>query len=85
MSEAIARAGCFESESSRNVRGENQRKVGSRRMLFGTDHPFFPPLEETEKWLSVVENLDAIENVWGWGEDEKDAVRGRNAIELFRL
>ena len=41
-------------------------------MLFGTDHPFFPPLLETEKWKSVVENLDAIDGVQGWWtQDEK--------------
>ena len=37
-------------------------------MLFGTDHPFFPPLKETDKWKSVMENLEAIESVEGWGE-----------------
>jgi aminocarboxymuconate-semialdehyde decarboxylase len=54
-------------------------------MLFGTDHPFFPPLGETDKWRSVVENLEAIEGVEGWSEEVKDGVRGRNALTLFRL
>ncbi|EIW61491.1 amidohydrolase 2 [Trametes versicolor FP-101664 SS1] len=62
-----------------------QRRLGSGRMLFGTDHPFFPPLGETEKWKSVVENLEAIDGVWGWTEKEKDAVRGGNAFSLFSL
>jgi hypothetical protein len=34
-------------------------------MLFGTDHPFFSPPGEVEKWRSVMENLEAIE-----GEDK---------------
>jgi hypothetical protein len=54
-------------------------------MLFGTDHPFFPPLSSTEKWRSVVENLEAIDRVQGWSEAEKEGVRGKNAMELFSL
>ncbi|KAG8860108.1 hypothetical protein FRB96_004131 [Tulasnella sp. 330] len=64
------------------------KKVGSRRLLWGTDHPFFPPISDDAsegKWQSVVENLKAIEDVAVWGEDEKDGVRGRTAIELFNL
>ncbi|KAJ7178945.1 hypothetical protein C8R46DRAFT_1159667 [Mycena filopes] len=61
------------------------RALGSRRMLFGTDHPFFPPLQSTEKWKSVVENLQAIDAVAGWGQAEKDGVRGGNALSLFNL
>ncbi|KAJ7682595.1 hypothetical protein DFH06DRAFT_1278160 [Mycena polygramma] len=47
------------------------KRLGSRRMLFGTDHPFFPPLQSTEQWRSVVENLQAIDAVAGWGQDGK--------------
>jgi predicted TIM-barrel fold metal-dependent hydrolase len=54
-------------------------------MLFGTDHPFFPPLRETEKWRSVVENLEAIEEVESWDEEDKAGVKGRNALALFGL
>jgi aminocarboxymuconate-semialdehyde decarboxylase len=54
-------------------------------MLFGTDHPFFPPLNNSEKWKSVVENLDAINGVQGWAQYEKDGVRGGNALSLFNL
>jgi predicted TIM-barrel fold metal-dependent hydrolase len=54
-------------------------------MLFGTDHPFFPPLGETGKWRSVVENLEAIEEVSGWSEEDKEGVRGQNALRLFGL
>lgn len=54
-------------------------------MLFGTDHPFFPPLKETDQWKSVTENLEAIEGVEGWGEVEKANVRGGNAVRIFEL
>ncbi|KAI0031660.1 hypothetical protein K488DRAFT_51627 [Vararia minispora EC-137] len=60
-------------------------REGSRRMLFGTDHPFFPPLGAEEKWRSVVENLEAIEGVGAWRDEERDGVRGGNALRLFGL
>lgn len=89
VSDVIGRAEAFSARASsaaasKNVR-TNKRKIGSRRMVFGTDHPFFPPLSETEKWKSVVENLEAIDGVDGWEEAEKDAVRGGNALSLFGL
>ncbi|TFY69417.1 hypothetical protein EVJ58_g422 [Rhodofomes roseus] len=65
--------------------GVEQRRLGSRRMMFGTDHPFFPPLKETDKWKSVLENLEAIEGVYGWSEEDKAGVRGGNALALFGL
>lgn len=61
------------------------RKIGSQRMMFGTDHPFFPPLKESEKWKSVVENLEAIDSVSGWDEIDREGVRGENALKLFNL
>lgn len=61
------------------------RSVGSQRMMFGTDHPFFPPLSATEKWKSVTENLEAIERTEGWSEADKDGVRGGNALSLFKI
>jgi hypothetical protein len=52
----------------------------------GTDHPFFPPLEnEGSRWKSVDENLDAIAGVAGWGDAEKSKVMGTNAVELFGI
>ena len=90
VSDAIGRAASFEAQvgstvNSKGVGLEERRRKGSARMLFGTDHPFFPPLSEKEKWPSVVENLEAIDGVYGWGEAEKDAVRGGNALALFGL
>lgn len=59
---------------------------GTDRILFGTDHPFFPPLAgEGSRWKSVDENLDAIAGVPGWGDAERAKVMGRNAVKLFGL
>ncbi|KAJ5697574.1 2-amino-3-carboxymuconate-6-semialdehyde decarboxylase [Penicillium malachiteum] len=57
------------------------------RLMFGTDHPFFPPLhDEDEKWPSVTTNYQAIRNCFG---DEKagsiDMVLGDNASRVLRL
>lgn len=83
VSDAVARSGRYRNGAS--VSGPPQRSLGSQRMLFGTDHPFFPPLSSTEKWRSVVENLEAIEAVQGWSQTDRDGVRGGNAIALFNL
>ncbi|TBU49031.1 amidohydrolase 2 [Dichomitus squalens] len=92
VSDAIGRADKYASagasaaaSSAKGTDGTAQKRLGAQRMLFGTDHPFFPPLSESEKWKSVVENLEAIDGVYGWDEADKDAVRGGNAIALFNL
>jgi aminocarboxymuconate-semialdehyde decarboxylase len=38
-------------EAGATTRALADRAAGSKRMLFGTDHPFFPPLRETEKYV----------------------------------
>lgn len=59
---------------------------GADRLLFGTDHPFFPPLEEEEKeWLSVTTNYKAINATFGEKSKEADDVLGGNAIRILRL
>ena len=59
-------------------------KVGVEKVLFGTDHPFFPPLEEGEqKWMSVETNLDAV--VEGRDGVGIGRILGKNAIELLGL
>lgn len=85
VSDTIARAARYEKGPPRSIKEQLDRSVGSKKMVFGTDHPFFPPLSETERWRSVVENLDAIDAVQGWSETHKDGVRGGNALELFGL
>jgi len=84
VADVIGRGPAFATEGGLR----NDRASGYRKMLFGTDHPFFPPLEGSDgeqQWQSVVENLQAIDSVKGWGEEEQDAVKGLNAVELFSL
>ncbi|CAK5275386.1 unnamed protein product [Mycena citricolor] len=84
VSDAIARSARYET----GVTASDftlDRGLGSQRMLFGTDHPFFPPLASTQKWKSVVENLEAIEAVSGWTAAQREGVRGANALSLFNL
>ena len=83
VSDVIARANRYKPVS--HISGVSTRSAGSKRMLFGTDHPFFPPLTASDNWKSVTENLDAIDNVQGWSQDDRDGVRGENARSLFML
>ena len=94
MAGTIGRANRFSGQGDEKVpaesatllqREQDETRAGSAQMLFGTDHPFFPPLGAEDKWRSVIENLDAIESVGAWGSAEKDGVRGRNALKLFGL
>ncbi|KAI0082420.1 amidohydrolase 2 [Panus rudis PR-1116 ss-1] len=90
VSDVIGRAEKFSAapssaSASKGVGLQAKRSLGNQRMLFGTDHPFFPPLRKTDKWKSVVENLEAIDGVEGWNEEGKADVRGGNARRLFGL
>jgi len=60
---------------------------GEDRVLFGTDHPFFPPLGEGEgaKWASVETNYEAISKALGSGSEEGKAALGGNAVRILRL
>ncbi|KDN49248.1 amidohydrolase 2 [Tilletiaria anomala UBC 951] len=70
-----------------------EAREGSRRFVFGTDHPFFPPVEEehTEMsdeqilWRSVTENLASLAAVPGWGEAEREGVMSENARRILGL
>ena len=70
-------------ERAKKFRGTEQ--VGSERILFGTDHPFFPPLSSTDRWMSVLENLDSIDTIGTWSEAQKGGVCGKNAMSLLDL
>lgn len=60
--------------------------VGERRVLFGTDHPFFPPLEDgEEEWASVRMNVEAVRMAFGDDEEGAKRVLGGNAVELLKL
>lgn len=59
---------------------------GKDRLMFGTDHPFFPPLEdEDNEWLSVKTNSAAVNGVFGSDEKSRDDVMGANAVRVLRL
>ncbi|KAI1406051.1 hypothetical protein F4819DRAFT_284447 [Hypoxylon fuscum] len=60
---------------------------GVDRLLFGTDHPFFPPLgsDEQGEWESVTWNAEAVRKALGDESDGARAVMGGNAIEVLRL
>lgn len=91
VSSAIGRSSAYDDPSAStsaisSLESEGKLRVlGSGRMLFGTDHPFFPPLKGTDKWKSVTENLTAIHSVAGWGDKEREAVCGDNALRIFNL
>ena len=59
---------------------------GADRLMFGTDHPFFPPLEEGEKeWLSVRTNEKAVKSTFGDDGETVAAVMGGNAVRVLNL
>lgn len=57
---------------------------GADRLMFGTDHPFFPPLKGAGKWASVTTNLAAIEGV-GVDQEAVKKILGGNAAKVFRI
>ena len=64
--------------------------VGEDRVLWGTDHPFFPPVGEEEndeggEWLSVKTNIDAVRSAFGDDREGAERVLGSNAIKLLWL
>ncbi|KIW33756.1 uncharacterized protein PV07_00580 [Cladophialophora immunda] len=57
------------------------------RVMFGTDHPFFPPLgnDKEAKWLSVESNKGAIDGCLPEDEAAKRKILGGNAIRVLGL
>ena len=60
---------------------------GSDRLMFGTDHPFFPPLttDEQGEWESVSLNADAVIRAVGQDSEAAGSIMGGNAVSVFRL
>ena len=62
--------------------------VGKEKVLWGTDHPFFPPIGEEadeEVWKSVTLNADAVLEAFGGDKEGAEGVLGGNAIRLLGL
>jgi predicted TIM-barrel fold metal-dependent hydrolase len=57
------------------------------RVMFGTDHPFFPPLvkESSNKWPSVKTNYAAIQGAFGEDEEIAKGILGGNAVKILQL
>ncbi|KAL2864742.1 amidohydrolase family protein [Aspergillus lucknowensis] len=59
---------------------------GSDRLLFGTDHPFFPPLDGKDgDWPSVTTNYKAINATFESSSDTVADVLGGNAARILNL
>ena len=60
---------------------------GSDMLMFGTDHPFFPPLttDEQGEWESVRLNATAVIKAVGEASWDTEGIMGRNAINILRL
>ncbi|KAL9605654.1 MAG: hypothetical protein Q9179_001159 [Wetmoreana sp. 5 TL-2023] len=62
--------------------------VGKQKVMWGSDHPFFPPVggsEEEEEWMSVRSNIAAVKEVFQDEEEGMRGVLGDNAVKWFRL
>ena len=60
---------------------------GVDRLMFGTDHPFFPPLniDEQGEWESMTWNRDSVSKALGADSEAAKAVMGGNAVEVLKL
>lgn len=60
---------------------------GSDRLMFGTDHPFFPPLKQEKggRWTSVDSNLAAIANTAGADQSVASKILGGNAARVLGI
>ncbi|KAJ5098516.1 2-amino-3-carboxymuconate-6-semialdehyde decarboxylase [Penicillium argentinense] len=56
------------------------------RLLFGTDHPFFPPLNDHDgQWMSVTTNFNAIYASLKDAPASAEAIVGDNAVRILNL
>ncbi|OAA63339.1 amidohydrolase [Niveomyces insectorum RCEF 264] len=61
---------------------------GVDRVMFGTDHPFFAPLDGGETFPAMTLNRDAARDVFPAGADDAagyDLVMGENAVRVLNL
>lgn len=60
--------------------------AGADRVMFGTDHPFFAPLDGGKTFPAMTVNRDAVKGVFPRDDDEGyDLVMGGNAVRLLSL
>lgn len=60
--------------------------ASAERVMFGTDHPFFPPLgDKSDQWLSVRTNHAAIQGTFGRDKKAVSGILGGNAIKVLGL
>ena len=70
--------------------------VGKERVMWGTDHPFFPPLEMEARgdtrdeeggriWASVQMNVEGVKGAFGEDKEGAEGVLGGNAVRLLGL
>ena len=60
--------------------------VGPRKVMFGTDHPFFPPLRPgVQEWESVQTNIKAIKDAFVGDDEAVEDILGGNAARMFNL
>lgn len=58
----------------------------AERVMFGTDHPFFPPLREnSDTWPSVGTNYSAIQGAFEKNGDVVEGILGGNAVKILGL
>lgn len=57
------------------------------RLMFGTDHPFFPPIngDEQGQWESVSLNAHAVAKAVGETSTDAKGIMGANAIRVLNL
>lgn len=60
-------------------------KLGAQRFFFGTDHPFFPPLNEADVWTSVTENVAALQAAPAFDANARSAIAADNATRVLGL
>jgi hypothetical protein len=89
----LGRGGTYNTPALGSEEEAEEVRKGGKRILFGSDHPVFPPLREdmpeqgydTPQWGSVVDGLTAIRLARGWDEETRRAVVGGNAQRLLGL
>jgi predicted TIM-barrel fold metal-dependent hydrolase len=58
----------------------------AHRVMFGTDHPFFPPLgDKSNEWPSVSTNYSAIQGAFGKDQAIVHSILGQTAIRILGL